>query len=62
MSDPIKALTVFTHPVVELDIEGTNIPVCRIEKLRKQVAINVERLSPEIYEKLSYYLERMTVR
>lgn len=59
---PIKALTVFTHPVVELKVEGASVPVCRIEKLRKQVAINVERLSPEIYEKLSSYLERATVR
>ena len=57
----IKALTVFTHPSVELDIEGTTIPVCTIEKLRKQVAINSERLDPEIFEELSSYLERVTV-
>ncbi len=57
----IKALTVFTHPTVELDIEGTAIPVCKIEKLRKQVAINSERLDPEIFEELSSFLERVTV-
>jgi Nuclease-related domain len=57
----IKALTVFTHPTVELDIEGTGIPVCKIEKLRKQVAINSERLDPEIFEELSSFLERVTV-
>jgi hypothetical protein len=28
---PIKALTVFTHPVVELDVEGMAVPSCRIE-------------------------------
>lgn len=58
---PIKALTVFTHPAVELDIEGTAIPVCKIEKLRKQVVMSAERLAPETYEKLSSYLERKTV-
>ena len=57
----IKALTVFTHPAVELDIEGMGIPVCKIEKLRKQVAINSERLDPEIFEELSSFLERVTV-
>ncbi len=59
---PIKVLTVFTHPVLELEIEGTSVPVCRIEKLCKQVAINAKRLSPETYDKLSAYLERVTVR
>ena len=57
----IKALTVFTHPTVELDIEGTALPVCKIEKLRKQLAINSERLDPEIFEELSSLLERVTV-
>ncbi len=38
---PIKALTVFTHPAAELEIEGTAIPVCKIEKLRKQATIIV---------------------
>ena len=59
---PIKALTVFTHPTVELDIEGPSIPVCKIEKLRKQMMMSTERLAPETYEKLSAYLERVTVR
>jgi len=58
---PIRALTVFTHPAVELDIEKPTIPVCRIEKLRKQITINSERLSSETYEKLNAYLERATV-
>ncbi|MFZ1042857.1 MAG: nuclease-related domain-containing protein [Anaerolineales bacterium] len=58
---PIRALTVFSHPAVELEVEGTSIPACRIEKLRKQVTINSERLSPETYDKLSAYLERITL-
>ena len=58
---PIKALTVFTHPAAVLEIEGTAIPVCKIEKLRKQTTMVSERLTPEPYEKLSSFLERLTV-
>jgi len=58
---PIKALTVFTHPAIELDVEGSSFPVCKIEKLRKQVAMSGEKLAPEMYEKLNLYLERVTV-
>jgi hypothetical protein len=58
---PIKTLTVFTHPVVELEVEGTAVPVCKLEKLRKQATIISERLSPESYNKLSSFLERLTL-
>jgi hypothetical protein len=58
---PIKALTVFTHPAVELEIEGTGVPVCKVEKLRKQAAIISEKLAPETFEKLSAFLEGLTV-
>jgi hypothetical protein len=57
----IKALTVFTHPAVELDLASTSIPVCRIERLRKQMSMGAERMAPEMYEKLSTYLERLTL-
>jgi hypothetical protein len=60
-SVPIKVLTVFTHPAALLDIEGSSVPACKIEKLRKQATINGQKLAPEIYEKLSAYLERVTV-
>ncbi len=62
ISAPVKALTVFTHPATELDVEGGPIPACKIEKLRKQVTIPGERLSPETYEKISSWLDRLTVR
>ena len=59
---PIKALTVFTHPTTVLEIEGTAVPVCKIEKLRKQATIISDRLDPEKYDKLSAFLEGLTVR
>lgn len=37
------------------------LPACRIAKLRKQVGIDAGRLSSETYEKLSLFLEQMTV-
>lgn len=61
LSVPIKALTVFTHPGVLLEIEEPNIPACRIEKLRKQVSVSGPRLDPDTYEKLSSFLERVTL-
>ena len=62
ISVPVKALTVFTHPAAELQIEGPLVPACKIEKLRKQVTISAERLASETYEQLSSFLERLTVR
>lgn len=57
----IKALTVFTHPAVELEIEGTSIPACKLEKLRKQIAMVSEKLTAEHYGELSVFLENLTV-
>lgn len=58
---PVKALTVFTHPGVELEVEGGPIPACKIDKLRKQVSIPGARLASETYDRISSYLERLTV-
>ncbi len=57
---PIKTLTVFTHPGVELEVEGVSVPACRIDKLRKQAPISAARLAPAVYDKLSSFLERLT--
>ena len=62
ISFPIKALTVFTHPATELEIEGvSSFPACKIEKLRKQAAFNAGRLEPQTFEKVSSFLERITL-
>jgi len=58
---PIKVLTVFTHPATDLEIEGTSIPACKLEKLRKQAVIVSDKLNAETYEKLSLFLEHLTV-
>jgi hypothetical protein len=58
---PIKPIIVFTHPLVNLDIKDAPIPVCKVEKLKKQVTINAPRLTPELYNKLNSFLESKTV-
>jgi hypothetical protein len=54
-------LTVFTHPGVELEVDGPAIPACTIDKLRKQASVPGARLTPEVYDQLGSYLERLTL-
>ena len=61
LSIPIKSIVVFTHPVVDLKVKGSPIPICKIDKLKKQVPLQAPKLSPEIYEKVSLFLERVTL-
>ena len=61
ISVPIKSVVVFTHPAVVLDIEAPPIPVCKVDKLKKQARINGARLPAEVYKKLSLFLEGRTV-
>ena len=58
---PIKALTVFTHPAVELEVEGGPIPACKVDKLRKQISRQGSRLEHDTYDKACSYLEKLTV-
>ena len=58
---PIKILTVFTHPDVDLEVEGAAFPACKVGKLRKQATVSASRLDPETYEQLASLLERHTL-
>jgi hypothetical protein len=60
-SVPIKALTVFTHPATELDVERSPFPACTVGKLRKQAATQGPRLVYETYETVASALQRATV-
>ncbi len=57
---PIKCVITFTHTAVELDVDESPIPICKIDKLKKQVAFNTPRLTTEQYEKTSRLLEGLT--
>ena len=58
---PVKVLTVFTHPAVDLQMDEGNVPAMVIAKLRKQASPTGARLSPSFYEELAACLERATV-
>ena len=57
---PVKAMVVFTHPTTQLDIQKTPVPVCLVEKLRKQVEDSGVKLPPEDYDQVRDYLESVT--
>jgi len=58
---PTKALTVFTHPAVELEVEGASYPACKVGKLRKQATLSAPKLPDDTYNQLAAYLERLTL-
>jgi len=47
---PVWGVVVFVHPRAVLEIEGAEIPVCKVEKLRKHVTARNTKLSPQLYE------------
>lgn len=57
---PIRGLTVFTHPGSELEVQGSALPACKPDKLRKQVPSNASKLPAEIYDKLESFIDRVT--
>lgn len=59
---PIKPLVVFTHPAVQLDIEGAAIPVVMADKLRRQIPINLPRIDEATFIKLDEYFRGLTVK
>ncbi len=54
---PIKSVIVFTHPAVELDVEGASLPVVKVEKLRRQITINQNKIEDDLYMHLDEYFE-----
>jgi len=61
LSISIRSIVVFSHPLVQLDIENAPIPICKADKLRKQISSKAPRLAPGVYEKLSSFLEGKTI-
>lgn len=59
---PIKSVVAFTHAAVDLDVDESPIPICKADKLKKQVALNAPRLTTEQYEKIARLLESLTTQ
>ncbi len=58
---PVKVLTVFTHPAVELELDRSDVPALVLSKLRKQATPSGAKLGLPLYEELATCLERATL-
>lgn len=58
---PIKVLTVFTHPAVQLELDDASVPAVAIGKLRKQLTSQGARLAQPLYDDLASQMERATL-
>jgi len=58
---PVRALTVFTHPAVELEIADASVPAYKVEKLRKHAVPAGGKLAPRLYDELAARLEKATI-
>ena len=57
---PIKSVVVFTHPVVELQVESAPIPVVKVDKLRKQIPADTHRVDADLYTRLDEFFTKLT--
>ena len=57
---PIKSMIIFTHPAVELDVDGASLPVMKVEKLRKQITTNQNKIGDDLYTQLDEYFKNLT--
>ncbi len=60
-SVPISSMVVFLHPLAQLEVRGAPVTVCKIDKLRKQVASKAPKMDPQTYEQIHSFLEKHTM-
>ena len=58
---PIRVLTVFTHPAVQLDLDNGSVAALTVAKLRKHVTSQGTKLAQATYDDLAECLESVTV-
>jgi hypothetical protein len=58
---PIKSAVVFVHPGAHLEIEASAVPVCKPEKLRKQVTFQGPKLEGELFNRVDEFLRSATL-
>lgn len=61
---PVRSMVVFVHPGADLDVENPEIPVVKVEKLKRLVAGKGEkaaRLPDELYQATQWFLVNKTV-
>jgi hypothetical protein len=60
-SVPVKAVVLFSHPGAQLDVKNPSLPVCRIDKLKKQTEMTGAKLTPDVFEQVKEFLKKHTV-
>ena len=58
---PVSGAVVFLHPLAQIEVKSAPVPVCKVDKLRKTVVIKAPKLDPDIYERISAFLEKNTL-
>lgn len=56
---PIQALVVFTHPLTELKIDKSPLPVVQPERLNRKIPHPQKKLSPELYQQLRQRMDAL---
>jgi hypothetical protein len=59
---PVKSMVVFVHPGAHLELQGADIPVVKVDKLRKHISTKGKKIDAPVYESVRAYLEHLTVK
>jgi Nuclease-related domain len=54
---PVHSVVVFVHPAALLDVESSETPVCKVDKLRRYVNIKAGKLSVDLYDHARKFLD-----
>jgi hypothetical protein len=56
----IHSVVTFTHPAVRLDVRKSPIPVCKLDKLNRNISWKTSKLDTILYNKLDAFLISLT--
>ena len=54
---PVHSVVVFVHPAAVLDVESSETPVCKVEKLRRYANLKTGKLSVDLYDRARKFLD-----
>lgn len=54
---PVDSVVVFTHPNARLEVQGTPVPACSPERLKKNLPLGLPRLPQATYDRLRAWLD-----
>lgn len=57
---PVHSVVVFVHPAAVLDVESSETPVCKVEKIRRYANMKTGKLPVELYDRARKFLDEAT--